>query len=87
MPLTKSAKRALKSSKRKAVVNSAIIKKLEMLVRDARKSKTADKIKKAVSYSDVASKKKAIHKNKASRIKSALSKLQIKAVKKTKKAK
>lgn len=75
MPVTKTAKRALRSSNRKAVVNKSIIKDLEILIRQAKKSKAADIIKKAVSLADRAAKKKVIHKNKAGRIKSALSKL------------
>jgi len=75
MPVTKTAKRALRSSKRKMVVNYAVLSKLEIAVRSAKKSLTKDKILKAISLADRAAKKKAIHKNKAARIKSVLSKL------------
>lgn len=74
MPVTKTAKRALRSSKRKMAVNYAVISKLEIAVRGAKKSLTKDKILKAISLADKAAKKKAIHKNKAARIKSVLSK-------------
>ena len=75
MPVTKTAKRALRAAKRKAIVNSSFIKNLEIAVCVAKKSKSADKIIKATSLLDRAAKKKAIHKNKAARIKSILSKL------------
>ncbi|OGM09844.1 hypothetical protein A2W13_01525 [Candidatus Woesebacteria bacterium RBG_16_36_11] len=75
MPVTKTAKRALRGSKRKGQINSLILSMLEIAVRKARVSKTKESILKAVSLLDRASKKKAIHKNKASRIKSSLAKL------------
>jgi ribosomal protein S20 len=75
MPVTKTAKRALRSSKRKGVVNKTIVSRLEIAVRIAKKTKSAKDIVSAVSFADRASKKKVIHKNKAARIKSSLSKL------------
>ncbi len=75
MPVTKTAKRALRSSARKESVNRAAISKLEVSIRLAKKSKTEKDIKLAVSLADRASKKKIIHSNKAARIKSSLSKL------------
>jgi len=75
MPVTKTAKRALRSSKQKASVNFDIRKKLEIAIRDARKSKSLEEIKKAISLSDRAVKKNVIHKNKSARIKKSLSKL------------
>ena len=75
MPVTKTAKRALRSSKQKASINFDIRKKLEIAIRDARKSKSLEEIKKAISLSDRAVKKNVIHKNKSSRIKKSLSKL------------
>ena len=44
-------------------------------MREAKKKKTGVTIKKALSLTDRAAKKQVIHKNKAARIKSALSKL------------
>lgn len=76
MPVTKSAKRALRGSKRKETVNKLIVKNLEAAIRLAEKSKKEKEITKAVSLTDRAVKKKLIHKNKAARIKSSLSKLQ-----------
>ena len=75
MPVTKTAKRALRSSNRKALINKDIIKELEIVIRQAKKTKAADIVKKAISLADRAAKKNVIHKNKAGRIKSALSKL------------
>ena len=84
MPVTKTAKRALRGSKRKTQVNLDLIKKLEKAIRSAKKSKGLEKIKAAISLADRAAKKKTIHKNKAARIKSALTKLLPKTSKKTK---
>ena len=75
MPVTKTAKRALRGSKNKTIVNGILVKKLEIAVRLAKKSKTSEKILAAISLADRASKKKIIHKNKAARIKSQLSRL------------
>jgi small subunit ribosomal protein S20 len=75
MPVTKTAKRALRSSRSKEVVNKLTIGKLEVAVRQARKTKNSEKIIKAVSLADRAAKRKIIHKNKAARIKSQMNKL------------
>lgn len=75
MPVTKTAKRALRGSKNKEVVNKLILAKLEVAVRKAKNSKTVESIVKAISLSDRAAKNKVIHKNKAARIKSQLNKL------------
>jgi len=72
MPVTKTAKRALRSSKKKQKVNQNIISRLEIAVRQAKKTKSKADIKKATSLADIAAKKNTIHKNKASRIKSRL---------------
>lgn len=82
MPITKTAKRALRSSKRKGLRNSRLIADLEAAIRIAKKDKKEASIKKAISFTDKAVKKGIIHKNKAARIKSRLSK---KPSKKTKK--
>lgn len=75
MPVSSSAKRALRASRRKALVNKNIIKELEASIRQAKRLKTKASIQKASSLADRAAKKKVIHKNKANRIKSSLSKL------------
>lgn len=92
MPVTKTAKRALRSSKRKAKINSLILKNLEIAIRTAKKTKSPKDVRRASSLADRAAKKRAVHKNKSARIKSALSKLlkkekraEIKSERKTKK--
>lgn len=74
MPVTKTAKRALRGSKKKASINNLIRVNLEAAIRVAKKDKSIVKIAKAIALADRAAKKKLIHKNKAARIKSALSK-------------
>jgi small subunit ribosomal protein S20 len=75
MPVTKTAKRALRSSRKKAKVNKKIITNLEIAIRVAKKSKKEKDVIKAISLTDRAAKKKVIHKNKAAHVKSSLSKL------------
>ncbi|MBI4157946.1 30S ribosomal protein S20 [Candidatus Woesebacteria bacterium] len=84
MPVTKTAKRALRSSKRKTQVNILLTKRLGAAIRLAKKGKAAEKIRIAISLADRAAKSKTIHKNKAARIKSALSRLLPKTSKKSK---
>jgi ribosomal protein S20 len=52
-----------------------MLKRLEVALRKAKKTKSRDNILSAVSLADKAAKKRTIHKNKAARIKSSLSKL------------
>lgn len=75
MPVTKTAKRALRSSKIKESVNKLIVSQLEVAIRKAKKLKTKDQVIKAISLTDRTAKKGVIHKNKAARLKSQLSKL------------
>lgn len=75
MPVTKTAKRALRVSTRKTELNKLILNKLEIAIKKAKKSKTADAVTKAISLADRAAKKKVFHTNKANRIKASLSKL------------
>jgi small subunit ribosomal protein S20 len=75
MPVTKTAKRALRGSTQKQRINTAIISHLEIAIRLAKKDKSGESVKKAISLTDRASKKNVIHKNKAARIKSTLSKI------------
>lgn len=75
MPVTKTAKRALRGSKRKEIINKIIVSKLEVAIKAAKKSKTKKTVEAAVALADRASKTSTIHKNKAARIKSQLSKL------------
>lgn len=86
MPVTKTAKRALRSSKNKAQVNSKIRAELEAAIRLAKNKKSSKNISHAVSLTDRAAKKNIIHKNKAARIKRSLNKLLPSSKRKTKKA-
>jgi small subunit ribosomal protein S20 len=72
MPVTKTAKRALRSSSRKASFNKIITSKLESAIRIAKKSGKEEDVRKVFSLADRSAKKKLIHKNKAARIKSRL---------------
>jgi Ribosomal protein S20. len=78
MPVTKTAKRALRGSLAKEIVNKLTISKLESSIRQARNTKSEEKILKAISLADRASKRKVIHRNKAARIKSQMAKLLVK---------
>lgn len=75
MPVTKTAKRALRGSVKKAAVNRLISSRLETAVRLAKKSKSREKVIQASSLADRAAKKQVIHSRKAARIKSQLAKL------------
>ena len=85
MPVTKTAKRALRGSAQKGIVNKLILTKLDAAIRQAKKSKTLIKITQVVSLADRAAKKRVIHKNKAARIKSQMAKLMPKVVPASKK--
>lgn len=75
MPITKSAKKALRQSKRKAEVNKSIRTSVKRIVAKVRKSPNLENLKKAYSILDRAAKKKVIKKGKADRLKSRLTKL------------
>lgn len=75
MPVTKTAKRALRSSKRKEEANKQIRSQLEIAIRVAKKEKSDKAVSSASSLADRAAKKNIIHKNRAARIKSSLSKI------------
>lgn len=88
MPVTKTAKRALRSSNIKKEVNRILKTRLEVALRLAKKQSSEKNVLKAISLLDRTAKKKIIHKNKAARIKSTLTKLLTrKKVKTTKKPK
>lgn len=75
MPVTKTAKRALRSSKKKMRVNKIMTARLEIAMRIAKKSRKEKDIISAISLADKSLKKRIIHKNKAAHIKSTLSKM------------
>lgn len=75
MPVTKTAKRALRGSKRKEKVNKRIVANLEAAIRIARSKRGSKNVLAAISLADRAAKKHVIHKNKAAHIKRSLSEL------------
>ena len=83
MPVTKTAKRALRSSRNKEEINKLIVSELEVAIRKAKKSKSPTSVRTAISLTDRASKRGIVHKNKASRMKQMLAKLAKPAPKKT----
>ena len=75
MPVTKTAKRALRGSARKTEINNDIRTKLDIAMRRAKKTPTKDLISSVFSLADRAVKKNLIHKNKSARIKAALARV------------
>lgn len=75
MPLIKSAIKKMRKDKVRTKRNAARESVLKNLVKKARKTPSQETLKAAFSALDKAAKVKIIHKNKASRIKSRLSKL------------
>ncbi|QQG44724.1 MAG: 30S ribosomal protein S20 [Candidatus Roizmanbacteria bacterium] len=78
MPNIKSAKKKVRQDKKRAVLNKkykeSMTKLIKSLGRTAKKI-SAEQLKKAYSIIDKAMKKKIIHKNRAARLKSRISKL------------
>ena len=75
MPLLQNAKKALRSSRRKAIINSRIRSILKTMTDKMRKEPTEKNLSDAFSSIDKAVKRNLMHKNKAGRMKSQLSKL------------
>lgn len=71
MPVTESAKKALRNAEAKSVRNSLVKAELKRALKNA----TIENLSKVVSLVDKAAKRMVIHPNKAARIKSNLSKL------------
>jgi small subunit ribosomal protein S20 len=74
LPITSSAKKALRKDKRKTVINKTIRKKYRSALKKARKNPTKKNLDLAYSMLDRAAKKNIIHKKKASRLKSRIAK-------------
>ncbi len=70
MPVTKTAKKALRQSKRKALSNKPVRSKARTLFKKALTQPTTENIKAAYSAIDKAVKKNIFHKNTGSRMKS-----------------
>lgn len=75
MPIIKSAIKKLRKDIKRYKVNRAKKSRLSEFIKKAKKGKTAQAIRNAVSAIDKAAKTHLIHKNKASRLKSKLAKL------------
>lgn len=75
MPVIKSAKKKLRQDRKRTLRNKNQQNLFKKMVKLAQKNPSEENIKKAVSAVDKAAKKNIIHKNKAARIKSTLSKL------------
>jgi len=74
VPITKSAKKALRASKKKAAVNKPVRTRVKMAIAKVRKSPSETALRKVYSVLDKAAKKKVIKKGKADRLKSRLTK-------------
>jgi len=85
MPVTKSAIKKLAQDRKREVANDALRRKLREAVKKT--SKKEGSLDKAFAIIDKAAKNKLIHKNKAARLKSALSKIMPSVAKKTTTAK
>lgn len=74
MPVIKSARKKLRQDKKRQADNKKLENLLKKTLKEAGKNVSLKNIKEAFSIVDKAAKKNIIHKNKAARIKSALSK-------------
>lgn len=74
MPITSSAKKALRVSKRKQVVNTRVRSQMKTAVKRFTLEKTADNLGNAFSAIDKAVKNNLLHRNTAARRKSSLNK-------------
>ena len=75
MPVTKQAIKKVRQDKRKAVTNLATKRTFKNAIRTLRKKADSTNLAAAYRALDTAAKKKVIHKNTASRLKSRLSKI------------
>lgn len=75
MPVIKSAKKKMRQDKKREKRNNLLRNALIKAIKKARKKPTQELVREAISLADKASKHNIIHKNKAGRIKSSLSKL------------
>lgn len=75
MPVTKSAKKKLRKDKKRQKENSIIKRALKDAVKKMKKNPSDEIFKLVAKIADKAAKKNIIHKNKAARVKSSVSKL------------
>lgn len=74
MPVTVSAKKALRRDRRRTIINKQIKRKIKEVLKKARRKPTKKVLAQATSLLDRAAKKNVIHRNKAARLKSRLAK-------------
>jgi small subunit ribosomal protein S20 len=74
MPLLENAKKKLRQDKKRTARNNKVKKTYKSLIKVAKVEKTLETIGKAFSAIDKAAKQNLIHKNKAARLKSSISK-------------
>ncbi len=77
MPVTKTAKKALRRDRRRESVNNPIRSKVRRFLSRVRQDSTQENLSLAHSAIDRAAKKRVIHKNKAKRLKSRLSRVSL----------
>ena len=75
MPIHKSAEKRLKTSKKANIENRQIKSQMKTLIKKAEASQDDTSLKVVISFIDKAARKKVIHPNQASRLKSRLTKL------------
>lgn len=75
MPITKSAKKALRRDKRREKINLRIKRQVKTTIKNFRQNPTQKNLREVFSSLDKAVKKYVFHKNKTGRLKSRLSKL------------
>lgn len=79
MPVTKSAKKALRKDRRRTIINKQIKRRLKEAIKTFKKNPSNKAYGLVSSLLDRTAKKKVIHKNKAARLKSRLARLLSKA--------
>lgn len=79
MPILKNAKKALRSSIRKAAVNARVRSRMRTAIKSMKDKASKEGLPIAYSAIDRAVKRNLIHKNKAARLKSQLSKVSVAA--------
>ncbi len=75
MPVIDSSRKALRRDNRRTAINKPIRSRMKRLIREAQSDPNKDNLSLAYSAIDRAAKKKVIHKNAASRLKSGLAKV------------
>lgn len=74
MPIIRSAKKKLRADKKRQMFNNNLAHLLDSSLKKAKKTPSEKNIKETISIVDKSAKKNIIHKNKAARLKSKLSK-------------